>query len=185
MSMSSENTYTERVETIVATTSSWPGGVRRARFPRAFCVSKLADNRSGTGPQSLGTLLSSGGVGCVLGKCASLRNLLCSAALVDRTDPLGPGLLAQPPVLTPFVQAGGPYSSALCSCSWYLLFRAKHGSPQVTVSRDWRRASRVSSVRRPPTRAEFPSLVGIAVGQSGEFDLDSDRFTAAQLIQIA
>ena len=50
--MSSENTYTERVETIAATTSSWPGGVRLARFPRAFCVSKLANNRSGTGPQT-------------------------------------------------------------------------------------------------------------------------------------
>ena len=95
MSMSSENTYTERVETIVATTSSWPGGVRRARFPRAFCVSKLANNQSGTGPQSLGTLLSCGRLACVLEKCTSLRNLLGSAALVDRTDPLGPGSLTR------------------------------------------------------------------------------------------
>src|ERR1700737_4986532 len=65
--------------------------------------------------------LSCGRVACILEKCASLRNLLGSAALVDRTDPLGPGSLAQPPVLTPFVQAGGPYL-------WYLLFRAKPGS---------------------------------------------------------
>jgi NAD(P)-dependent dehydrogenase (short-subunit alcohol dehydrogenase family) len=63
-----------------------------------------------------GTLLSGGRVACVPEKCASLRNLLGSAALIDLTDPLGAGSPARLSVLTSFVQAGSPYSSVAALC---------------------------------------------------------------------